>query len=45
MRPNPNRGRVYRRCGCRDGHGRQLDAHCLQPANPRHGNWAFCACF
>lgn len=41
MRPNPNRGRVYRRCGCRDEHGRQLGAHCPQLANPRHGTWAF----
>jgi hypothetical protein len=41
MRPNPNRGRVYRRCGCRDEHGRQLGAGCPQLANPRHGSWAF----
>jgi integrase len=41
MRPDPNRGRVYRRCGCRDEHGRQLGARCLQLANPRHGTWAF----
>jgi hypothetical protein len=41
MRPNPNRGRVYRRCGCRDEHGRQLGARCPQLANPRHGSWAF----
>jgi hypothetical protein len=41
MRPNPNRGRVYRRCGCRDEHGRQLGSRCAQLANPRHGAWAF----
>jgi hypothetical protein len=41
MRPNPNRGRVYRRCGCRDANGRQLGARCPQLANPRHGSWAF----
>jgi hypothetical protein len=41
MRPNPNRGRVYRRCGCRDKHGRQLGARCPLLANPRHGSWAF----
>ena len=41
MRPNPNRGRVYRRCGCRDENDRQLGARCPQLANPRHGTWAF----
>ncbi|GLI01059.1 hypothetical protein [Phytohabitans aurantiacus] len=41
MRPNPNRGRVYRRCGCRDTNGQQLGARCPQLANPRHGSWAF----
>jgi integrase len=41
MRPNPNRGRVYRRCGCRDESGRQLGARCPQLTNPRHGSWAF----
>ena len=35
MRPNPNRGRVYRRCGCRDTNGRQLGARCPHLANPR----------
>ena len=28
MSRNPNRGRVYRRCGCRDATGRQLGARC-----------------
>jgi integrase len=41
MRPNPNRGRVYRRCGCRDERGRQLGASCPQLTNPRQGSWAF----
>jgi len=41
MRLNPNRGRVYRRCGCRDEHGRQLGTRCPLLTNPRHGNWAF----
>jgi integrase len=41
MRPNPNRGRVYRRCGCRGADGRQLGARCPQLASPRHGSWTF----
>jgi integrase len=43
MRPNPHRGRVYRRCACRDcTTGRQLGARCPQlAANPRHGTWGF----
>src|SRR5689334_14522156 len=41
MRPNPNRGRVYRRCACRDDAGKQLGARCPKLANPRHGIWAF----
>jgi integrase len=41
MRPNPNRGRVYRRCGCRDERDHQIGARCPLLANPRHGNWAF----
>ncbi|MEU4218253.1 site-specific integrase [Actinoplanes sp. NPDC026623] len=41
MRPNPNRGRVYRRCACRDNNGRQLGTRCPKLANPRHGVWAF----
>jgi hypothetical protein len=28
MNRNPNRGRVYRRCACRDTTGKQLGAHC-----------------
>jgi len=41
MRPNPNGGRVYRRCGCRDEHGRQLGGRCSHLANPQDGTWAF----
>jgi hypothetical protein len=41
MRRNPNRGRVYRRCACRDTMGRQLGAHCPELTNRRHGRWAF----
>ncbi|MFG2917953.1 tyrosine-type recombinase/integrase [Kitasatospora sp. NPDC048298] len=44
--PNPSgdqsRGRVYRRCGCRDDHHRQLGTHCPNlAADPLHGTWAF----
>jgi hypothetical protein len=41
MSRNPNRGRVYRRCGCRDAAGRQLGAGCPALAQRRHGRWAF----
>jgi integrase len=41
MRPNPHRGRVYRRCACRDRTGRQLGARCPLLAHPRHGSWGF----
>jgi hypothetical protein len=41
MSRNPNRGRVYRRCACRDTNGKQLGAHCPELANRRHGRWAF----
>jgi hypothetical protein len=41
MRPNPNRGRVYRRCACRDSHGKQLGTRCPKLTNPRHAAWAF----
>jgi hypothetical protein len=41
MRPNPNRGRVYRHCGCRDEHGKQLGTGCPRLTKPRHGSWAF----
>ena len=41
MSRNPNRGRVYRRCGCRDAAGRQLGSRCPALAQRRHGRWAF----
>jgi hypothetical protein len=41
MRPNPNRGRVYRRCACRNDEGKQIGTLCAKLANPRHGTWAF----
>jgi integrase len=42
MRTNPQRGRVYRRCGCRDADGRQLGARCPRlTTNPKHGTWTF----
>ena len=41
MSRNPNRGRVYRRCGFRDADGRQLGAGCPALAQRRHGRWTF----
>ena len=41
MRPNPHRGRVYRRCACRGANGKQLGTHCPKLTNARHGTWAF----
>ena len=41
MSRNPNRGRVYRRCACRDAAGRQFGARCPELSNRRHGRWAF----
>ncbi|MFJ6619921.1 tyrosine-type recombinase/integrase [Kitasatospora sp. NPDC091335] len=42
MRSSTDRGRVYRRCGCRDDHRHQLGTHCpLLAADPLHGSWAF----
>jgi integrase len=38
---NSNRGRIYRRCACRDTTGKQLGARCPLLANRRHGRWAF----
>jgi hypothetical protein len=38
---NANRGRLYRRCGCRDASGTQLGAQCPQLTRRRHGTWAF----
>ncbi|GAX58337.1 hypothetical protein SO3561_09910 [Streptomyces olivochromogenes] len=42
MRTNVGRGRVYRRCGCRDTHRHQIGAcrpHLL--ADSTHGTWTF----
>ncbi len=37
-----SRGRVYRRCACRDASGRQLGAACPQLArNGKHGTWSY----
>lgn len=41
MCSNPNRGRIYRRCGCRDSTGHQLGPHCPKLATGKHGTWAF----
>lgn len=42
MGMHPDRGRVYRRCACRDATGRQLGARCASlAADARHGRWAF----
>lgn len=37
-----DRGRVYRRCGCRDAHRRQLGARCPRLlTDGHHGTWTF----
>ncbi|MDK1471826.1 tyrosine-type recombinase/integrase [Streptomyces sp. 549] len=42
MRSATGRGRVYRRCGCRDAERRQLGARCSRLAvDPEHGSWTF----
>ena len=42
MRTAVNRGRVYRRCGCRDTRHRQLGAGCpTLHTDPGHGTWGF----
>ncbi|GGL20690.1 site-specific integrase [Mangrovihabitans endophyticus] len=41
MRQNPNRGRVYRCCACRDSTGKLFDPHCPQLVKARHGGWGF----
>lgn len=41
MRQNPNRGRVYRCCACRDNNGRQLGPRCPKLVKARHGGWGF----
>ncbi len=42
MRSSADRGRVYRRCGCRDAQHHQLGTRCPQLAGDRdHGTWTF----
>lgn len=41
MCSNPNRGRVYRRCACRDDNGRQLGTRCPELSHSKHGTWTF----
>lgn len=42
MGMHPDRGRVYRRCACRDPAGKQFGARCVKlAADGRHGRWAF----
>ncbi|MFE5163144.1 tyrosine-type recombinase/integrase [Streptomyces sp. NPDC056697] len=42
MRSATSRGRVYRRCGCRDRQHQQLGARCPRlAAEPDHGRWTF----
>ncbi|WP_252100355.1 tyrosine-type recombinase/integrase [Streptomyces malaysiensis] len=42
MRSVTNRGRVYRRCGCRDAHRHQLGTHCPRlTTDSDHGSWTF----
>lgn len=40
MRSAAHRGRIYRRCGCRDQHGSQLGARCPRLTTEHdHGTW------
>ncbi|WP_413810822.1 tyrosine-type recombinase/integrase [Streptomyces sp. OE57] len=42
MRSSADRGRVYRRCGCRDAQHHQLGTRCPQLADDHdHGTWTF----
>ncbi|MFE2443948.1 tyrosine-type recombinase/integrase [Streptomyces sp. NPDC059426] len=42
MRSATSRGRVYRRCGCRDQRHQQLGSRCPRlAAEPDHGTWTF----
>ncbi|GGR07661.1 hypothetical protein GCM10010195_73170 [Kitasatospora griseola] len=43
MGQRPQRGRVYRRCGCSDSNGKQLGSWCPQlAADVKHGKWTYC---
>jgi hypothetical protein len=34
--------KLYRRCGCRDEHGRQLGSACPKlKTDPKHGTWTY----
>ncbi|MGY0063737.1 tyrosine-type recombinase/integrase [Streptomyces sp. LZ34] len=42
MRSSADRGRVYRRCGCRDTNRHQLGTHCPRlTTDSIHGSWTF----
>ncbi|MFG2973863.1 tyrosine-type recombinase/integrase [Streptomyces sp. NPDC048331] len=42
MRTSIGRGRIYRRCGCRDNHRCQLGTHCPHlVTDSEHGTWSF----
>lgn len=42
MRTTADRGRIYRRCGCRDTHRHRLGAHCPHfLTDGHHGTWTF----
>ncbi|WP_251057474.1 site-specific integrase [Streptomyces sp. ISL-94] len=42
MRTTAGRGRIYRRCGCRDTQQHQLGAHCPHlVTDSEHGTWSF----
>ncbi|MEV7524396.1 site-specific integrase [Streptomyces sp. NPDC091371] len=42
MRTSVGRGRVYRRCGCRNAQHHQLGAHCPHlVTDSEHGTWSF----
>lgn len=43
MGQRAQRGRVYRRCGCSDGHGKQLGPWCVRLLEEAgHGSWTYC---
>lgn len=42
MRTSTGRGRIYRRCGCRDTHRHQIGARCPHlVTDSTHGTWSF----
>ena len=43
MGQRAQRGRVYRRCGCKGGHGKQLGPWCVRLLEEAgHGSWTYC---